>query len=135
MAPVGTKTLIHLKPVCRHTWGYHAIKAWYIGLSLKHYRVIKIVTESGAVRLYDTFKFKHHALTNPTVTPLDIKVKAMRTLATTIQFWGDEPPDKVQSIEHLRTLITGNIVAPPNQSIEVAEQANNTSISEPPPKD
>ena len=36
MAPVGTKTIIHLKPVQRHSWGYHALKAWYIGTSIKH---------------------------------------------------------------------------------------------------
>ena len=68
MAPFGTKTLIHLKNVSRHTWGYHALKAWYNGPSLKHYRIIKSVAEFGALRLSDTFKFKHHAITTPTVT-------------------------------------------------------------------
>ena len=28
MAPVGTETIIHLKPVRRHTWSYNAVKAW-----------------------------------------------------------------------------------------------------------
>ena len=93
MAPVGNKILIHLKPVRCHTWYYHALKACYIGPSLKHYRIIKIVTESGAVWLSNTFKFKHHAFTTPTVTPLEIIVKSMRTLATEIQFQGYEPPD------------------------------------------
>ena len=135
MAPVGTKKLIHLKPVRCHTWGYHALKAWYIGMSLKHYRVIKTVTESGAMQLSDTFKFKHNVLTTPTVTPIDRIVKVMRDLATIIQFRGDKPPDELGAIEHLRALITGNSVAPPNQYIEAAEQANNSIIADPPPQE
>ena len=84
MSPVGTETLIHLKPVRRHTWGYHTLKSWYIRPSLKYYHAIKGVTESGAVRLSGTFKFKHHALTTPNATPLDRMNKATRDLATAI---------------------------------------------------
>jgi hypothetical protein len=29
MAPVGTEMLMHLKPIRRGTWDYHALKAWY----------------------------------------------------------------------------------------------------------
>ena len=76
MASVGTEMLIHLKPVRRHSWGYHALKAWFIGPSLKHYHVIKGVTKSGAVRLSDTFKSKYHSLTTPTVAPLERVIKA-----------------------------------------------------------
>ena len=126
MVTVGTEMLIHLKPVQRHSWGYHALKARYIGPSLKHYRVIKGITKSGAVRLSDTFKFKHHALTTPIVTPLDRVIKATRDLATSIQGRGDEPPDKLQAIEHLRTLINGN-------SITTPEQAKNSGVAETPP--
>ena len=120
MAPFGTKTLIHLKNASRHTWGYHALKAWYNGPSLKHYRIIKSVAEFGALRLSDTFKFKHHAITTPTVTWVDIIVKATRTLATAIQFQGDKPPYELQAINNLRSLITGNNATPPNQATEAA---------------
>ena len=47
MAPVGTETLIHLKPIRRQSWGYHAMKGWYFAPALKHYRVIKTVTDTG----------------------------------------------------------------------------------------
>ena len=36
MAPVGTEMLMHLKPVRRHSWGYHALKTWYFAPALKH---------------------------------------------------------------------------------------------------
>ena len=58
MAPVGTENIIHAKPVRRQSWIYHAMQGWYFPPSLKHYRVIKTVTDTVSVRLTDTFKFK-----------------------------------------------------------------------------
>ena len=85
MAPVGTETPFHVKPICRQSWGYHAMKVWYFSPSLKHYRVIKTVTYTGDVRLTDTFKFKHHSIKTPTVNPADKMLKAKQALALTIQ--------------------------------------------------
>ena len=126
MAQAGTKMLIHLKPVPRHTWDHHTLKEWYIGPSLKHYRIIKGVTELGAMRIFDTFKFKHHALKTPTVTPLDRVIKATRYLATAIQGRGNEPHDKLQAIEHLHALINGNHITTP-------QQAKDACVTEIPP--
>ena len=128
MAPVGTEMLMHLKPIRRNTWAYHALKTWYFAPALKHYRVVKGVTEAGAVRLTDTWKFKHHALRTPTVSPIDRIVKATQHLATAIQGANNAPPDELAAIEHLRALISGNSTpapAPPTtiQPITVTEPA------------
>ena len=88
------------------------------------------------MRLYEKFKFKYHALTTPTVTPLDRIVKATtQTIAAVIQLQGNKPPDELQAIENLRALITGNNVAPSNQALEAAEQADDTIIADTPPQD
>ena len=71
MYPVGTETLIHVKPVRLQSWGYHAMQGWYSPPALKHYRVIKTVTETGALILTVTFKLKNHASKTPTVPPSD----------------------------------------------------------------
>jgi hypothetical protein len=113
MAPIGTEMLMHLKPIRRHTWDYHAVKAWYFAPALKHYRVVKGVLESGAVRLTDTWKFKHHALTIPTVSAADRIAKATQHLASTIQGANNAPPDELAAIEQLRALITGNSTPAP----------------------
>lgn len=55
IAPIGIVVMILIKPTRRHTWGYHAIRAWYFAPALNHYRCIKAVTEAGAVRVTDTF--------------------------------------------------------------------------------
>ena len=55
MAPMSTEMLMYIKPVQRHSRGYHTLKVWYIGPARKHYRVLKGFTDSGAVRLTDTW--------------------------------------------------------------------------------
>ena len=118
MAPVGTETMIHLKPVRRHTWIYHTVKAWYFVPSLKQYRVIKTTNEAGTVRTTDTWKYNHHSIKTPTVTPVERITKATKYLATAIQFHNDAPQDELQAIEHLRALIIGNSAPISHQATE-----------------
>ena len=88
---VGTETMIHIKPVLRHTWSYHAVKAWYFSTSFKQYRVIKTTNEAGLVRTTNTWKYKHHSIKTPTVTPVDRIIKATNKLATAIQCHNEAP--------------------------------------------
>ena len=113
MAPFGTEMMIHIKPNRRRTWGYHALRGWYFAPALNHYRVVKAVTDSGAVRLTDTFKFNHHTLPVPSITPTDRIVKATRDLRNAINGDNDAPPDELEAIANLRQLITGTRDVPP----------------------
>ena len=51
MAPIGIECMIHIKPSRQHTWGYHVMKAWNCTWALKYYRCIKVVTETGTIRI------------------------------------------------------------------------------------
>lgn len=113
MAPIGTECMIHVKPSRRHTWGYHSMKAWYFAPALKHYRCIKVVTDAGAVRITDTFKFLHHTLPTPTVSATDRIVKATQNLRRAIDGNTTTAPDELQAIETLRALILGTPQPPP----------------------
>jgi hypothetical protein len=108
MAPIGTECMIHVKPSRRHTWGYHSMKAWYFAPALKHYRCIRVVTDAGAVRITDTFKFLHHTLPVPKVSSTDRIVKATKHLRQAINDHTTTAPDELQAIEHLRALLLGN---------------------------
>ena len=110
MDPAGTETMICLKPVRRHTWSYHAVKAWYFAPSLKHYCVIKTTNESGAVLTTDTCKYNHHLIKTPTITSVNRIIKTKKHLATAIHFQNDMP--------HLRALITGNIAPISHQATD-----------------
>ena len=79
IAPIRKEVMIHIKPTRHQTWGYHAIKAWYFAPALNHYRCIKAVTEDGALRISDTFKFLYHCLPDPAITDTDELLKQLTT--------------------------------------------------------
>ena len=76
--------------------------AYYFTPSLSHYRVIKALAETRAVRLTNTWKFKNHAIKIPTVTPTDRIFQATYQLTATIQGAIDPPSDELEAINHLR---------------------------------
>ncbi len=127
MAPIGTECMIHIKPTSRHTWGYHAIKAWYFAPALNHYRCIRAVTDAGAVRLTDTFTFLHHTLPTPTITNADRITKAIKNLENTIN---GKPPTlqcKLEAIEQIRQLIHG-LKSVPTQKSTTNETVTHTMV-------
>ena len=70
------------------------------------------------MRTTDTWKYNHHSIQTPTVTPVDRIIKATKHLATEIQFHNDAPQDELQAIEHLQYFITGNIAPIIHQATE-----------------
>jgi hypothetical protein len=57
LAPLGTEVLVHLNPSQRHTWGYHAAKAWYLSHAANHYRCIWVIMQdTGGECVTDTFR-------------------------------------------------------------------------------
>eukprot|EP00804_Cyclotella_cryptica_P022689 CCRYP_012483-RA/>CCRYP_012483-RA protein AED:0.32 eAED:0.32 QI:0/0/0/1/0/0/3/0/684 len=107
MAPIGTKVMVHIKPNRRQTWGYHAIRAWYFAPARHHYRCIQVVTDAGAVRVSDTFRFLHHNLPNLAITHTDRITKAAQHLIRTIDGHPDAPDDELQAIQNRRDLLAG----------------------------
>ncbi|KAL7489106.1 LOW QUALITY PROTEIN: hypothetical protein ACHAW6_014701 [Cyclotella cf. meneghiniana] len=71
MAPIGTECMIHIKPTRCHTWGYHSMKACHFAPAINHYCCVKVVKDVGAVRITNTFKFLHHTLPVPIISPTD----------------------------------------------------------------
>ena len=81
IAPPGSEMLIHERPNRRKTFGFNEKKAWYIAPRFKHYRTFKgIMASTGAERLSDTVRFKHHAITIPHLTPAYRILEAARQL-------------------------------------------------------
>ena len=113
MAPIGTECMVHVKPSRRQTWGYHAIKAWYFAPALNHYRCVKVVTDTGAVRTTDTFTFLHHTIPVPTITATDRIVNATKHLKQAIEGKTTPAPDELEAIAALRALIMGTPPDPP----------------------
>eukprot|EP00804_Cyclotella_cryptica_P023499 CCRYP_012116-RA/>CCRYP_012116-RA protein AED:0.38 eAED:0.40 QI:0/0/0/1/0/0/3/0/266 len=108
MAPIGTECMVHVKPSRRQTWGYRAIKAWYFAPALNHYRCVRVVTDTGAVRTTNTFTFLHHTIQVPTITAADRIIRATKHLKQAIDGHTTPAPDKLEAIAALKALITGS---------------------------
>ncbi len=112
MAPPGTEVLVHLKPSRRTSWSFHTANGWYIGPSLKHYRCIRLImADTRAERLTDTFRYKHHAMSVPTITPTDRIIAATKHLTDALAGTQEAPLDKLQAILSLRQILLSK--APP----------------------
>jgi hypothetical protein len=109
------------------------MKAWYYAPALQHYRCIKAVTDTGAVRLTDTFKFLHHTIPTPKILDTDRIIKATQHLQLAIEGKRDAPPDELDAIRHLHALITGAANTPPVETPDPKPiQAHETP--DPPPE-
>ena len=133
IAPPGTEMMMHDKPNRRKTWGYNAKKAWYLGPCLRHYRSVRgMLPSTKGERITDTFRFRHHAIDIPNLTPADRILEAAKQLDNAIQQQPKKAPmDEHTAIELLREVLLGEIKQklPPN-SKQRREKAQRTASNE-----
>ncbi len=108
--PLGCRVLIHNKPATRKSWDYRAREGFNVGVSLEHYRCSKVVdAESKHIQISDTVEFRHHRLTQPTVTPHDKVIHSITNLTSAI---ANQPAaqitstNQLQAIKNLQTVLT-----------------------------
>ena len=77
---------IYKSPNNRHTWAPHSTDGWYLRTSAEHYWChVVFVKKTQSERISDTIKFNHAHITQPTVTAMDIIVKALQDLTQSIK--------------------------------------------------
>jgi hypothetical protein len=114
MAPLGTEVLVHMKSNQQRMWGYHASEAWYLSHAANHYRCIQVLmADTGGKRITDTFRFKHHAIPVPEISATNRIINATTRLTAAIVGFQDAPPNKMEAIQSLRTLLLGKIAPLP----------------------
>ena len=121
IAPAGSEMLMHENPGHRQTFRYNAKKAWYISPCLRHYHTFKgIIVSTGAERMSDTVKFKHHDIAIPQLTPDDRILEATRQLDDAIRQQPKRAPmDELTTIELLRSVLLGEKKTLPTNSTQV----------------
>lgn len=86
LAPMGCVMQMYVEPGKSKTWDPHSVDSWYIATSTEHCRSHVILKkETTAEVASDTEIFKHKHVTNPTVTPEDQVVQAVRDLTKAIK--------------------------------------------------
>ena len=86
MAPPGTLLAAHLKPSKGASWSPHAVKAWYVGPALEHYRNFTcFVPQTNSIITTDTVKiFPHHNIF-PEISQQDYLQQAILDILTILQ--------------------------------------------------
>ncbi len=77
LGPPGTRVLIHEKPSARETWAPHAVKGWYLGPAMQHYRCFRVwVVETMAERIADTLAWFPSKVHMPSASSNDAAIAA-----------------------------------------------------------
>jgi hypothetical protein len=77
------------------------------------------MADTGGERISNTFQFKHHAIPVPEMTAINRIIDATTRLTATIAGIQDAPPNKMEAIQSLCTLLLGKVapLPPPTPSI------------------
>jgi hypothetical protein len=86
LAPLVCAVQIHKAPTKHGTWAENYTDGWYIHPSPEHYRCHKIYTKkTRSMRISDTVWFKHKYITQPTIPPANMIVKALTDLTQALK--------------------------------------------------
>ncbi len=115
LAPLGCAVQMHKAPTKCKTWAENTTDGWFIQTSPEHYRCHVIYTKkTRSVRISDLVWFKHKYITQPTVTPANMIVKALTDLTPALKGKTNlEGLDQIESLKHLEELLTNT--PPPTQ--------------------
>ena len=84
--PLGCRIIIHNKPSVSNSWGFRGKDGWSLCCSLEHYRCQRVAPkDTKDVQLSNTLEYRHHYLTQPTLTPEDHALHGLHTLTCALK--------------------------------------------------
>ena len=139
IAPMGCEVQFHIKPARRKSFGEHSEDGFYLRTSEEHYRThVIFVKKTRAKQLADTVFFKHHYITQPTVTPADAIVNAYHKLRQAIQGIQHSKDDaQMEALERIQTTMQPAIneqSKSPRVEAKLTQQVPRVRFDETPPR-
>ena len=103
LGPLGIKVLIHKKASNRHSWDFRAKEGWSVGVTFEHYRCQRVIPkDTKSEMVSDTVEFRHHDLTQPSVTPDDRLLHGIQLLIAALE--GKPTPTSVEQLDAIGML-------------------------------
>ena len=108
MGPLGCRVIIHKKPSKHKSWDHRGRDGFYVGYALESYRCFKAVdSKTKDASISDRVEFMHSYLTQPTLTPEDRIVHAVRLLMCALKDAPDARAEaQLQAISDLRDVFS-----------------------------
>jgi hypothetical protein len=139
IAPMGCEVQFHIKPTRRKSFGEHSEDGFYLQTSEEHYRThVIFIKKTTAKRLSNTVFFKHHYITQPTVTPADATINAYNKLQQTLQGIQHSKEDaQMEALERIQQSpqpVNNEHNTSPRVKAELSQQVPRVRFDETPPK-
>ena len=81
LGPLGCRVIIHKKNVNRYSWDYRGQDGWGCGVAMHHYRCQNVIAHNTkAAQVSDIVEFRHHHITQPSLTSDGRVLHGMQTL-------------------------------------------------------
>ena len=110
LGPLGCAVQILNSPERRQSWEERSLDGWYIGTSLDHYRCHRVyVKNTRDERISNTINFKHRYITQPTVTPIDMAVKAIKDLTKVLKVDTKQENEEYAALKRLENMISNKL--------------------------
>lgn len=110
LGSMGCAVQILNSPERRKSWEERSLDGWYLSTSLEHYRCHRIyVKNTQDERISNTINFKHRYITQPTVTPTDIAIKAIKDLTNLLKVDTKGENDEFQALKRLESMVTNKL--------------------------
>ena len=86
LEPLGISVIVHTKTGRGQSWDFHGKNGWSVGASMTHYRCQRIIPKlMRYMMISDTTDFRHHHITQPSVTPKDRVIHMLQQLMAALQ--------------------------------------------------
>ena len=91
----------------RNSWDFRGKDGWSLGFSLEHYRYQRVAPkDTTAVQVSDTLEYRHHYLTQPTLTPDDRVLHGLQILTCALEHAPTEMCDaQLRAISAIRDVL------------------------------
>ena len=86
LGTLGISVIVHTKPGRRQSWDFRGRDGWSVGASMTHYRCQSVIPKlTRSMVISDTTEFRHHHITQTSVTPEDRVLHGLQQLTADLQ--------------------------------------------------
>ena len=106
--PLGISVIVHTKPGRRRSWDLRGKDGWSVGASMAHYRCQHVIPKlTISMMISNTTEFRHHHITQPSVTSKDRVLHGLQHLTADIQGApSSQSGDRICALQYLKDTLT-----------------------------
>ena len=104
LGPLGISVIVYTKTGRRKSWDFCGKDGWNVGASMTHYSCQRVIPKlTRCMMISDTTEFRHHHITQPSVTAEDRVLHGLEQLMAAFQgapYY--RPGDQIRALQSLK---------------------------------